>query len=55
MIYAFKARKMFAKRCEAFLACVVTDRNGEVSLRDINVVREFPDVFPEDLYGLPPD
>ena len=24
-------------------------------IRDIPVVREFPDVFPEDLPGLPPD
>lgn len=46
---------MLAKRREAFLACVVTDRNGEVSLGDINVVREFLDVFPEDFSGLPPD
>ena len=46
---------MLAKGCEAFLACVMADGNGEVSLGDISVVREFPDVFPEDLPGLPLD
>ena len=46
---------MLAKGCEAFLACVMADRNGEVSLGDISVVREFLDVFPEDLPGLPLD
>lgn len=55
LISALKARKMLAKGCEAFKACVVSDGNGEVSLGDINVVREFPDVFLEDLPGLPPD
>ena len=55
LISALKARKMLAKGCEAFLACVMADRNGEVSLGDISVVREFLDVFPEDLPGLPLD
>ena len=26
-----------------------------MEIEDIHVVREFPDVFPEDLPGLPPD
>ena len=29
-------------------------RSKEVKVGDIPVVREFPGVFPEDLYGLPP-
>lgn len=36
-----------------FLAYVVADDNGKVSLGDIHVVGEFPNVFLEDLYGLP--
>jgi hypothetical protein len=27
----------------------------ELKLKDINVVQEFPDVFPDDLPGLPPE
>jgi hypothetical protein len=28
---------------------------GELKLEDIHVVREFPDVFPDDLPGMPPE
>jgi hypothetical protein len=27
----------------------------ELKLKDIHVVREFPDVFPDDLPGMPPE
>ncbi|GKF36943.1 hypothetical protein Tco_0113701, partial [Tanacetum coccineum] len=30
-------------------------KSDEKGLEDIPVVKEFPDVFPEDLPGLPPD
>ena len=38
-----------------YLAYVVEVREDDVRLEDISVVREFPDVFPDDLPGLPPD
>ena len=34
---------------------MVADDSGEVSLCDIRVVREFPDIFLENLHGLPPN
>jgi hypothetical protein len=37
-------------RIKAFLHHVV-----ELKLEDIHVVREFPDVFPDDLHGMPPE
>jgi hypothetical protein len=37
-------------RIKASLHCVV-----ELKLEDIHVVREFPDVFPDDLPGMPPE
>jgi hypothetical protein len=37
-------------RIKASLHCVV-----EIKLEDIHVVREFPDVFPDDLPGMPPE
>ena len=46
---------MLKKRYEGFLAYVGTNLSSEVYLRDIHVVREFVDVFPEDLPGLPSD
>ncbi|GJV62190.1 putative reverse transcriptase domain-containing protein [Tanacetum coccineum] len=35
-------------------ACVVEKKADEKRLEDIPVVKEFPDVFPEDLPGIPP-
>ncbi|KAJ8771673.1 hypothetical protein K2173_026850 [Erythroxylum novogranatense] len=40
--------------CEAYLAHVI-DTRVEQRLQDIPVVREFPDVFPDELPGLLPD
>jgi hypothetical protein len=37
------------------LAYVVDYQKGDVKLDDIPIGREFSDVFPEDLPGLPPD
>ena len=38
-----------------YLAYVVDTTETEARLEDILVVREFPDVFPDDLPELPPD
>ncbi|KAJ8754865.1 hypothetical protein K2173_015377 [Erythroxylum novogranatense] len=46
--------KMMRKGCEAFLAYMVDTRADKGKLEDIPVVREFSDVFPEELPGLPP-
>ena len=43
------------KGCSAFLASVVLDGNVGKSVQDVDVVKEFEDVFSEDLTGLPPD
>ena len=36
-----------------FLALVLDSKKGQVKLEDIPVVKEFPDVFTEELPGLP--
>ncbi|GKE52364.1 putative reverse transcriptase domain-containing protein [Tanacetum coccineum] len=45
-------------RCPVFLAHVTTKETEEKSeknrLKDVPIVRDFPEVFPEDLPGLPP-
>ena len=43
------------KRCVAFLASVVLDGNVGKSVQDVDVIKEFEDVFPEDLTSLPPN
>ncbi|XP_076958034.1 uncharacterized protein LOC143633664 [Bidens hawaiensis] len=49
-----KTRKMLRKGCPAFLVNVVDTKAKERKIEDIPVVRDFPEVFPEDLPGLPP-
>ncbi|XP_074351787.1 uncharacterized protein LOC141690932 [Apium graveolens] len=50
-----QAKKLIRKGCEAYLAYVV-DKGREVSNpEDIPVVRDFQDIFPEELPGLLPD
>ena len=35
--------------------CYMVSNENEVSLEDMPVVRDFPDVFPDDLLDLPPE
>ncbi|XP_043805308.1 uncharacterized protein LOC110608243 [Manihot esculenta] len=55
VISAMTTRKMLRKGCQAYLAYVVDSNLEGPKLEDIPVVNEFPDVFPEELPGLPPD
>uniref|UniRef100_A0A2N9EEP8 RNA-directed DNA polymerase n=1 Tax=Fagus sylvatica TaxID=28930 RepID=A0A2N9EEP8_FAGSY len=55
MISALRANRLLRKGCRGFLASVVDLQKKELEIEDIPVVREFLDVFPEDLPGLPPD
>ena len=55
MISALRADRLILKGCVAFLASVVLDGNVGKSVQDVEVVKEFEDVFPEGLTGLPPD
>ena len=52
---AMKASKMLRKSYQGYLAYAIEVRDSGSRLEDIPVVREFPDVFPEDLPGIPPD
>ncbi|GKE15264.1 putative reverse transcriptase domain-containing protein, partial [Tanacetum coccineum] len=42
------------KRCQVFIAQVIEKKSDDKRLEDIPVVREFPEVFHEDLPDLPP-
>ncbi|OWM63611.1 hypothetical protein CDL15_Pgr008154 [Punica granatum] len=50
-----KASKLLKKGCEAYLAHVVATEVDSSKLSEIPVVCEFPDVFPNELPGLPSD
>ena len=50
-----EARRLMRQGCEVYLAHVVDVEKESVKIEDIPVVRDFPDVFPDELSGLPPD
>ena len=52
---AMKARRFLRKGYEAFLALILDSKREQVNLENIPVIREFPDVFPEELPGVPPE
>ena len=45
---------MVRKGCEAYLAYVIDTKKAEPSLSDIPTVSDYPDMFQEELPGLPP-
>ncbi|GJV80790.1 putative reverse transcriptase domain-containing protein [Tanacetum coccineum] len=53
-----KTQKYIEKGCPVYLAQVTSkkaeDKSEERRLEDVPIIREFPEVFPEDLPGLPP-
>jgi len=55
MISGMVARKLLKKGCITYLAYVINPEKGKIGLSDIPIVREFPDVFLEELPGLPPE
>nr|GFA29818.1 putative reverse transcriptase domain-containing protein [Tanacetum cinerariifolium] len=58
IILCVKAQKYMEKGCQLFLAQVTMKENKdklkEKRLEDVPIVRNFPEVFPKDLPGLPP-
>ena len=54
LISVLKARKCLAKGCAAFLAHVVETSSKKAVLSEVEVVRDYADVFPDELPGLPP-
>ena len=55
VILALEAKRLLHKRCEAYLAHVVDTSTSKVILRSVSVVREFSNVFLEDLSRFPLD
>ncbi|GJR00858.1 hypothetical protein Tco_0523842 [Tanacetum coccineum] len=58
IISCTETQKYIEKGCQVYLAQVTSkkaeDKSEERRLEDVPIVREFPEVFPEDLPGLPP-
>ena len=54
VISAATARIMVRNGCEAYLAYVIDTKKAEPSLSDLPTVCDYPEVFLEELPGLPP-
>ncbi|XP_070022535.1 uncharacterized protein [Nicotiana sylvestris] len=50
-----KVQRMIGKRCLAYLALIINPESEPPALQSVPVVREFLEVFPDDLPGLPPE
>ena len=50
-----EARRFLRKGCEAFLSFILNSKKEQVNLKNIPVIREFTDVFLEELPGVPPE
>ncbi|KAM1156709.1 hypothetical protein ACFX2B_027171 [Malus domestica] len=55
VISAVRAERLLSKGCQGYLAHVILDDVATSSVEEVGVVRHFPDVFPDNLPGLPPN
>jgi hypothetical protein len=54
VISVMTVSKLMRKRCMAYLAYIIdSEKKNEVEFNNIPIMREFSDVFPEELSGLP--
>nr|GFB26171.1 putative reverse transcriptase domain-containing protein [Tanacetum cinerariifolium] len=58
VILCYKVQEYMAKGCHVFLAQISATKEDDKSegkqVKDVPIVQDFPEVFPEDLPGLPP-
>ncbi|XP_052185210.1 uncharacterized protein LOC127796845 [Diospyros lotus] len=54
MISVMQAEKLIRQECEAYLAFVTIGSKEKKELADLPIVRNFPDVFPDELPSVPP-
>ncbi|KAJ9537845.1 hypothetical protein OSB04_030578 [Centaurea solstitialis] len=55
LISVIKANRCIRKGCVWFMAYGVDSAKDKLEVKDVKVVCEYPEVFPEDLVSLPPD
>nr|GFC25516.1 putative reverse transcriptase domain-containing protein [Tanacetum cinerariifolium] len=54
VISCIKARKFIERGSQLFVAHITEKEPQEKQIEDVHVIRDFPEVFPDDLSGLPP-
>ena len=55
LISGIRTRKMLSKVTQGYLAFLINTPGHKMRLEDMSVVKEYPNVFPEELECLPPE
>ncbi|XP_027158246.1 uncharacterized protein LOC113759867 [Coffea eugenioides] len=55
LISEIRSRKMLSKGAQGYLAFLINTSSDKVRLEEMPVVKEYPDVFTEELESLPPE
>ncbi|XP_027093721.1 uncharacterized protein [Coffea arabica] len=55
LISEIRVRKILSKGVQGYLAFLINSPSDKVRLKNMPVVKEYPDVFPEELESLPPE
>ncbi|KAJ9543702.1 hypothetical protein OSB04_023409 [Centaurea solstitialis] len=55
VIFALKKRKCFRKGGIAYLTYAINTKLEKKAMADVSIVREYPEVFPKELPGIPPE
>ncbi|XP_071905687.1 uncharacterized protein [Coffea arabica] len=55
LISGIRIRKLLSKGPQGYLAFLINTLGDKVNLEDMLIVKDFPDVFPEELEFLPPE
>ena len=55
VVSALRAEKWIRKGCEAYLAFVSQSETEDQTMDKVRTVKDFQDVFPEELLSLPPN
>ncbi|XP_027109335.1 uncharacterized protein [Coffea arabica] len=55
LISGIRARKLLSIRAQGFLAFLINTPTDKLKVNDLHVVKEYPDVFSDELVALPPE
>lgn len=55
LIYVIQAQKSMKRGGVGYLAYIIDDKKDKVKVQNFPIVRDFDDVFPDELQGLPPN
>ena len=55
LISEFRVRKLISKGTQDYLTFLINPPSDKMKLKDVPIVRDYLDIFPEELESLPPE